>query len=1105
MKTLLSLFLLFALFSCKSEKHNTLFELKDNDEIGISFINQVNNTEDQNIFNYRNFYNGGGVAIGDINNDGLADIYFTANQGSNKLYINQGDFHFQDITENSGTSLDKQWSTGVIMVDINADGLLDIYVCNAGYQKTVGQENALFINNGDLTFTEKASEYGLADSGYTTHAAFFDYDLDGDLDVYILNNSFIPVNTLNNANNRDLRAENWPVKDFLKGGGDKLLRNDSQYNGENELIPSFVDVSEEAGIFGSLIGFGLGVTVGDVNNDHYPDIYVSNDFYEKDYLYINQKDGSFKEDIENRIGHTSFASMGADMADINNDGYPEIFVTDMLPKEEQRLKTTTAFDSHYAYSLRLQRGFYHQYMQNTLQLNNGKGEFSEIANYSGLEASDWSWGALIFDADNDRNSDIYICNGIQHDVIDQDFIDFFADEVSQNMANSGKKESIKNILAHMPKKPINNLFFKNEGGLAFKEEKNWTPDIPSFSNGASYADLDNDGDLDLVVNNVNQAAFIFQNNSSTQNHYITYKIKGFGQNTFAIGAVVNLYNNDEVLTKQLMPSRGFQSSTAYPLTFGLGDWTEIDSTEIIWPNNTISKFYQVKSDSLYTVDYSLVEKNKNIPKTASIKNTFTPIQFDIEAHLENQYEDYYFEKNIPFKLSAEGPSMAIGDLNGDKLEDIVICGSKNQASQIYLQNEKGFQKSKQNDLEIFAPFEDISVAIFDANGDGHPDIYFGTGGNEAETGSIELKDRLYINDGKANFKYDLKAIPGNTYNTSTVLPIDYDLDGDLDLFVGSRSFPKQYGTIPPSFIYQNEGNGKFTDVSKSLNPDFQTLGMVTSATWSDIDGDKSKELTIVGDWMEPITYRFKAGKFDRIENGLENLYGFWGAITSSDLDNDGDIDLVLGNIGQNFSLKVNQEKPIKMFVYDFDGNGTTDKVMTKTINGRDVPVFLKREMMDQFPALKSNNLKHADYADKSLADLFGNKALENSKTLEVNYLKSIIALNNGDGTFTVRELPTEVQLACIKAITIKDVNGDSFGDIILAGNSRNMIPQFNTLDASRGSLLINDGKNNFVPSTSSGLNLPGEVKDLNFVTLRNKNILVAARNNKQPLFYLLNE
>ncbi|HYH15664.1 MAG TPA: VCBS repeat-containing protein, partial [Flavisolibacter sp.] len=513
--------------SCSNRKgEDTLFQLVV--DSGIDFTNKVENSKDFNIFSYRNFYNGGGVGIGDINNDGLADVFMTANMGSNKLYLNKGNFQFDDITEKAGIGEKEKWSTGVVMVDINADGWLDVYVCNAGYQKGIGQENSLFINNRDLTFTECARKYGLADPGYTTHAAFFDYDLDGDLDCYILNNSFIPVSTLTYENKRNLRAEDWPVADFLKGGGDKLLRNESG---------KFVDISKEANIYGSLIGFGLGVTVGDINNDQYPDLYISNDFFERDYLYINQRNGTYKEELEQWMQHTSLASMGADIGDINNDGYPDIFTTDMLPDDDYRLKTTSQFENIDVYRIKQQQGYYHQYMQNTLQLNNKDGSFSDVAYYSGVAASDWSWGGLILDADNDSRSDIFVCNGIYHDLTDQDFMDFFANDIIRKMALTGKKEEVDNIINKMPSKPIPNKAFRNLGNVKFSDEsKRWGLDAPSFSSGAAYGDLDNDGDLDLVINNVNQKSFIYKNRSQelTKANYISLSLSGKDQNTYAV-------------------------------------------------------------------------------------------------------------------------------------------------------------------------------------------------------------------------------------------------------------------------------------------------------------------------------------------------------------------------------------------------------------------------------------------------------------------------------------------------------------------------------------------------------------------------------------------
>src|SRR6187402_2653868 len=581
-------------FSCKEKKQPALFTLEET--TGINFINKVENTKDFNIFAYRNFYNGGGVAIGDINNDSLPDVLMTSNMEGNKLYLNKGNFKFEDVSIKAGIEEKGKWNTGVVMADINGDGWLDVYVCNAGIDKWKnGDGNKLFINNHNLTFTERAKEYGLDEKGYTTHAAFFDYDLDGDLDCYMLNNSFIPVNTLNYESKRELRAEDWPVEDFVKGGGDKLLRNDGGH---------FNDVSNEANIYGSLIGFGLGVTVGDVNGAHYPDIYISNDFFERDYLYINQKNGTFKDEAESWMQHTSLASMGADIADVNNDGYPDIFTTDMLPDDDYRLKTTSSFDNIDVYRFKVQQGFYQQFMQNTLQVNNGNGKFLETGFYSGVAASDWSWGALMFDADNDGLTDIYVCNGIYHDVTNLDFIDFFANEVIQNMVLTGRKEQVDEIIAKMPSVPILNKAFKNEGNLKFSDAgTSWGFTKPSFSNGAAYGDLDNDGDLDLIINNVNEKAFVYKNNSreNSKHNYIGVSLKGKGNNTFAIGSTIKIFHGQQVYYREISPSRGFQSSVDYKQIIGLGTISKVDSMIIIWPDRTAGKYVNPEINKIHVL------------------------------------------------------------------------------------------------------------------------------------------------------------------------------------------------------------------------------------------------------------------------------------------------------------------------------------------------------------------------------------------------------------------------------------------------------------------------------------------------------------------------
>ncbi|WP_445957000.1 VCBS repeat-containing protein [Yeosuana sp.] len=1082
--------LLAIVCSC-SKKEETVqetkpqFELLPTEITGIDFSNDLVSTDEFNVYRYRNFYNGGGVAIGDINNDGLEDIYLTSNLNKNRLYLNNGNFHFEDITETANVAGTKAWSTGVSMVDINADGFLDIYVCNSGDVKGDNKQNEFFINNGDLTFTERAAELGLDDKGYSTHASFFDYDQDGDLDVYLLNNSYQAIGSFN------LTKNERPKRDVL--GGDKLFENRDG---------KFVDVSEKAGIYGSVIGFGLGVTVGDMNNDNWQDIYVSNDFFERDYLYINQKNGTFKECLTTSINSISGASMGADAADINNDGYNDVFVTEMLPSEYDRLKTVTTFEDWNKYQYNLKNDYYHQFTRNMLQLNNQDLTFSEIGRFSGVEASDWSWGALFFDMDNDGLKDLFIANGIYKDLTNQDYLKYISNqEVIESVINKNTVD-YKKLIDIIPSNKVKNHAYINKGNLKFEREDNGL-NTEGFSNGSAYGDLDNDGDMDLVVNNVNMPLFVYQNNLNSDNNYLKVILKGDGLNKNAIGAKLELSNKSNTYFLEQQPVRGFQSSMDNRPNFGFKDQDSLTLT-VTWPSGKITQLFNVEVNKTIALE----EKNASlVAQYPSYKpdtlNLFTKNEGVIDfIHKENNYVDFNVERLLPFMRSAEGPKMAVADVNNDGQQDIFIGGSKSNASKLFVQKNNRFTPLKSTVFESNKTAEDTESVFFDADSDGDLDLYVCSGGVEFSKFSPNYLDKLYLNDGKGNFTLSNQILPTLTgyHSSSTVTVADIDNDNDLDLFVGERTIPNAYGYPGSGFLLINDGKGNFTEKANELAPEFKDLGMITDALFIDINKNSFKDLVVVGEFMGIRVFENQNGHFTESKNNpLSNLKGWWNTIEQSDLDQDGDMDLIVGNHGLNSRFKATVISPIKLYVSDYDGNSYSDPILAFTAkNGKEYPYALRHNLVDQLKYLSKKYPDYESFKDAAIQDIFTKEQLDNSIVLEVNTLSSIILINNGDFSFEVKKLPNETQFSPIYAITTADFDNDGDQDIILGGNLNGVMPEFGRYDASFGNYLENLGNAGFkYHQKGKGLKVNGQIRDLKII---NKELFIAKNNDSLEVY-----
>ncbi len=1077
--------ILLCLWSCTSDEPTgsdiqPLFRVADNEAIGIDFINELSYDRDFNVYKYRNYYNGGGVALGDVNNDGWTDIYFTGNLKSNKLYLSNGEGSYNDITESAGVGGTKSWSTGVTMVDINADGYLDIYVCNSGDIAGDNKENELFINNGDLTFTESAADYGLNDGGYSTHASFFDYDKDGDLDVYLLNNSYQAIGSFN------LRINERPKRDAQ--GGDKLLQNN---NGV------YTDVSESAGIYGSVIGFGLGITVGDVNNDNWEDIYVSNDFFERDYLYINQQDGTFKEVLVDQVGSISGASMGADMADVDNDGNADLFVTEMLPSDPERLKSVTTFEDWNKYQYNLKNGYHHQFTRNTLQYNNGDGTFSELGRYAGVEASDWSWGALFFDMNNDGLKDLFVANGIYQDLTNQDYLQYIANEQVIKSIIQDDGVNYKELIDIIPSNPVPNHFYLNKGQLSFERVHDSSTDVPTFSNGSAYGDLDNDGDLDLVINNVNMPPQIYINQTDLQDdqHFVTVSLRGDRANLKAIGARIIVTAGDSLrIENQVQPARGFQSSVDFKQVIGVGKADRVD-VKVIWPDESTT----ILSDQSVNQHFN-IEKSNNARASGPIGDVVTQAVFSRVSglehrHQENNFSDFNRERLIYHMKSNDSPAMAMGDLDGDGRDDLVITGAKGDNTKIYYQKSNGWS-APQTLRDRVSDQEHTDVAIFDANGDEYLDIYLASGGVDVSPFSQVLYDELWLSDGAGSYTMSAQQLPNAESNisSSVVFDFDYDGDGDRDLFVGEQIKIGKYGAPCSGFILENDGSGAYSDVTATVAPEMQGIGMISDATHADLDGDGVAEIILVGEFMGVEIFRWRGDEYERYEiSEYTSLKGWYNTVKVVDLDGDNLPEILLGNHGVNSRFQASVEQPISLYFNDFDKNSFPEGILTHRRDGKDYPYALRHNLIDQLKFLKRRFPDFESYKNASITDIFTPEEMEGTETLTATHLRTSILRNKGGLNFESISLPKEVQFSPVYAIATADFDGDGDLDILMGGNQYNALPEAGIYDASYGVYLENMGDTGYryVPARESGIRIKGQVRDM----IVSGGIVLVAMNN----------
>jgi hypothetical protein len=1007
------------LFSCKKEKTeetSTLFRLLPPEQTGITFQNQLNSSPEINILEYLYFYNGGGVAAGDINGDGLVDLYFTGNQVPNKLYLNKGDFQFEDITESAGVSGEGGWSTGVTLADVDGDGLLDIYVCQVGSLPGIEGKNKLYLNLGEGKFREAAAEFGLDFKGYSTHAVFFDYDRDGDLDMYLLNHNVKSPEVFAKAGAREK----------IDPSGDKLYKNLA-----SEGKTGFEDVTETSGIYSSILGFGLGVSVEDFNGDGWLDIYVSNDFTENDYLYLNQQNGTFREALNELISSTSRYSMGNDAADLNGDGLPEIFTTDMLPENPEIWMKSVGEDKAEVYQVKEQFGYQDQYVRNHLQLNQGENGFAEIALFAGVHASDWSWSPLIFDMDNDGLPDVHVTNGIVKRPNDLDFIQYSQD----SDAGISIEELWKKQIEMLPSLKISNFAWKNQGDLQFKNEaKALGLDHESYSNGSLYADLDNDGDLDMVINNLDQPAFIYQNQAEKSgNSFLRIDLKSTGQNTFGIGSQVIVFAGAKKWNQRLSTSRGFQSGPSTTLVFGLGKTSSVDSIQVNWPNGNSEIFSISASNQSLMLAQGQGQPYELTAQVNPIEKNLPQVTW---VHVEKDEVDFIKREYLaPKSFSKMGPALVVGDVNGDGLDDFYVGGAKDQAGAFFVQKADGtFEEISNPMFAQLAKAEDVVAEFADFNGDGFLDLFVGSGGNEYESGNLFNFDRIFFGDGAGNFRFSMNSLPPIGENTSCIAIHDVDGDGDLDLFVGSSVKSGDYGASPKSSLLINQGNGQFKDETQLWFESGSDLGMVNTAKWADLDGDGKSELILSGDWQGIRIFTLSAPKkLSEIKpKGLKFSAGWINILEVTDLNGDGRLDLITGNLGLNSKLKASIERPVWLYHHDFDGNAQADPLIFHYMGEKLVPFATRDDLIRQIPGIKRQHNSYQNYSKISAPeDLFPKEEIHKARKLPAYEFRSGVYFQAENGSFEFVPFPTEAQWSPIFAIEVDEESGR----IYLAGNS----------------------------------------------------------------------